>query len=132
VFERFGAFVGGFLLAPKDHGHATFRIEPDDHVRAFVDRPDIVLSVDAHRMRKRPGIKILADFTDEAAVGSELQQLRGAGGISGATGIAAGKHEYVFFGIDRDAGRFAEIHIRRQLQRIGNRIKRNLRRRLLR
>ena len=84
MFQRSGFFVGGFLLAAEHHGHAARWIELDDHVRAFVDHPDIVVLVDAHRMRERPGIKILADLTDELAVGSELEQLRGGCGVGRA------------------------------------------------
>src|SRR6185295_10076337 len=49
-------FLGGFLAAAEDPEHAPGRIELDDHVRAFVDGPDVVVLVDAHRVRERPGI----------------------------------------------------------------------------
>src|ERR1700682_4099691 len=46
------AFIRGFLLAAKYHHHAAFWIGLDNHVRAFVDGPDIVLRVDANIMRE--------------------------------------------------------------------------------
>src|SRR5206468_11026457 len=69
--------VGGFGLAPEHHLHATGGIHLDDHVRALVGRPDVVLLVDAHRVREGPGVEVLADLADEAAVTIEFQDLRG-------------------------------------------------------
>src|SRR5260221_4581363 len=43
VLEGLGAFVGGFLLAAEDHDDAALGIELDDHVRAFVGDPDVVV-----------------------------------------------------------------------------------------
>src|ERR1700728_4695437 len=61
VFPRLGA-VGGFLAAAEYPLDAAGRIKLDDHVRALVDGPDVVILVDAHAMRKSPGIKTLADL----------------------------------------------------------------------
>src|SRR5213596_2216914 len=60
----FGAIVRSFLLAAKHHRHAAFWIELDNHIRAFVDGPEVVLPIDAHRVCERPGVQILADLAD--------------------------------------------------------------------
>ena len=44
--------VGSLLFASKHHGDASLRIELDDHVRALISHPDVVLRVDLHRVRK--------------------------------------------------------------------------------
>src|SRR5579863_5279958 len=74
VRPRSGLGVGCFLLAPDHHGYPPLRIEPDDHVGALVDGPDIVVLVDAHGVGERPGVQILADFAEIVAVGAELPQ----------------------------------------------------------
>src|SRR5262249_13023259 len=80
MFQWTSGFVRRFLLAPEHHGHTTFRIEPDDHIRPFVDRPDVVLFIDAYCVSKRPSIEILADLTNELAIRSEFLQLRSTRG----------------------------------------------------
>ena len=47
------AALDGFRPAAQHHHHAAFGIELDDHVDAFVDGPDIVLRIDAHRVGER-------------------------------------------------------------------------------
>jgi hypothetical protein len=84
-------------------------------------------------MRKRPGVKVLADLADEAAVGIELPQL--GGGIGEGRPVARSatvEDENVALGIDRDAGRLAHIEIGRQLEEIGHRVVGDERGRLLR
>ena len=53
-----------------------FRAELDDHVRAFVDRPDVVLRVDADAVRHLEAVETLADLADELAVLVELEEAR--------------------------------------------------------
>src|SRR5206468_2085880 len=118
MFERLGAFVGGFLLAADNHSDAAFGIELDDHVGAFVGDPDVVVLVDADRMREGPGVEIVADLADESAVRKKLEELRSAGSVSGAGAIAAREDENMAFRIDGDANGFAEMGIRRELQKI--------------
>ena len=73
--------VGGFLLAPEHHQDAAFRVELDDHVRALVDGPDVVVFVDAHIVRKRQNAySPLPISRDELAIGSEFEKLRGGRG----------------------------------------------------
>src|SRR5580700_5262165 len=48
------------------HGHhdAAFWIKFYDHIRTFIDHPDVVLRVDAHGVRLDKSIKSLPDFAD--------------------------------------------------------------------
>ena len=60
-------------------------------------------------MRKRPGVKIVADFSQELAVGSELEKLRGGRGVGRSSGVAAREDEDVSLRIDRHTSYFAEV-----------------------
>ena len=123
--------VGGFRLAAEHHHDAAFRVEFDDHVRALVGRPDVVVLVDAHRVGIRPGVEVLADLAQERAVVVEFQKLRG-GVAEGRTlaRAAARIDEDVALGVDRDARDLAEVQVGRQLQEVGHRLVGNFRRRL--
>src|SRR5260370_23742630 len=101
MLQWFGSFVGGFQLAAEYHGDLAFRIEPDDHVRALVRGPDIVVLVHAHRVCERPGVQVVSDLTNELAVGHELQELRGACRVCGTRRIAAREYEDMSLGINR-------------------------------
>jgi hypothetical protein len=72
-----GVEIGGLRLASEHHLDAAFRVELDHHVRALVGRPDVVVLVDAHGVRKRPGVEVLADLAQEHAVAIEFENLRG-------------------------------------------------------
>src|SRR4029079_4211791 len=86
--------------------------------------PDVVVLIDAHGMRFRPGVEALADFAQESPVGTELEELRGGGSVCRAVGaVGSREHEDVPLGIDGYAGHFAEIHSRRKLEKIGHGIK---------
>ena len=119
MFQRAGFLVGGLLFAPEHHGDPALGRELDDHVRAFVGDPDIVVTVDFHHVGEGPSIEIMADLAQKFAVGAELEKLRRGGGIGRAGGVAARQDEDVALGIDRDAADLAEIEVVRQLQRIG-------------
>src|SRR5215510_15995502 len=98
-----GMLVGRFLPAAKHPLHTTSRVELDDHVRALVDGPDIIVAVDAHGVRKRPAIEPLADLAHELAVLVEFQKLRGRRRIGWAIGaVRAREHIDVAPGIYRD------------------------------
>src|SRR5580704_7671045 len=73
MFPRLRALVRSFLLAAEHHHHPAFGIELDHHVRTLVDRPDIVVLIHPHRMRKRPRIQVLPNFTNVLSVGTELE-----------------------------------------------------------
>ena len=70
--------VDRFRLAAHRHHDAALGIELDDHVRSFVDDPDVVLWIDAHRVREDEAVEALADLADELARRIELEQPRGA------------------------------------------------------
>ena len=120
MLERLGAFVRGFLLAAENHEHAALGAELDDHVRALVGDPDVVLFIDADRVREGPCVQVVSNLANKAAVGTKLEKLRGGSGIGGARRIAARENEYVPLGIRRNSGDFTEIKIGRQLQKIRN------------
>ena len=54
-------------LAPDRHDDAAVGIELDDHVRAFVHHPDVVLAIDAYRVGEDEPVALLADLADELA-----------------------------------------------------------------
>jgi len=103
------ALVGSFGLTAEDPGHSPLRVEAHHHIGAFVGDPNIVVTIDANRMRKGPGVQIPADFAHILACGIEFEQLRSGCPVRRAAAVAARQHKHVFFGVDRDAGDFAEI-----------------------
>ena len=99
-----GFAVRRFLAAAEHPHHAAGRIELDDHVRALVDRPDVVVLVDAHAVGERPGVEALADLADILAVAGELEELRGRRRIGRTAGaVRAREHEDVALGVHRHA-----------------------------
>src|SRR5215510_3984683 len=124
MLPGFGVFVSRFLSAAEDPDDSAGWIEFDDHVRALVDRPNIVVLVDAHRMGESPTVKTLADFAHENAVLIELEQLRGGGCVSrAARAVGPCKHEYVTLRVNGHARNLAEIHSVGKLGEIGDGIK---------
>src|SRR6185295_5724744 len=115
------------------HRHVAFGVELDDHVRALVDGPDVVVLVHAHRVRERPRVEALADLADELAVLVELEELARRAAVRRAhRAVGARVDEDVALRVDRDAGVLAEVQVRRQLEEVGDGVERNLRHRLLR
>src|SRR5262249_49273054 len=80
-------------------------------------------------MGERPGVEVLADLADEVAVAVEFQDLRGGGAKRVGDRAAARIDVDVALGIRRHAGGFAEVHVRRQLDEVRDRIELQLRRR---
>src|SRR5215467_7613804 len=78
---RLAVLIGGFLPAPENHHDVAGLIELDDHIRTFINRPDVVILVDPHGVRFRPCIETLADLADELAFRTELEQLRRGGTV---------------------------------------------------
>ena len=119
MLPRFGSLVGRFLPAPEHPNYATRLIKFDNHVGAFVDGPDVVVLVNAHAMGFRPRVKAFANFTQEFAFRTELQQLRRRGAIGGTSGaIGTREDEDVALGIDGHARNLAKVHPGRQLGEI--------------
>ncbi len=126
-------FVRRLFLPSEHQRHAPFRIEADDHVRALVDRPEVVVLVEADRVRVRPGVEALADFANEFAGLVEEQHLRRRRAVRGAAGAVRSREDRdLALRVDGDARRLAEIHAGRQLEEIDVGVERDFRRRLLR
>ena len=136
MFPRLGGFVRGLLLAAEHHRDPAFGVEPDHHVRALVDGPDVVVAVDPDGVGERPGVKIAADLAQVLSVRIEFQQLRGRRAIGRSRRAAAREDEHMALGVDRDPGRLAEIHVGRKLEEVWRGVEGNgrghFRRRLLR
>src|SRR6266542_2111124 len=102
--------VRGLLLAAKHPLHATGLVELDDHVRALVDGPDIVVLVDANAVRECPPVEPFADLADKLSLRAELEKLRRSRTIGGTAGaVRAREHVDTALGIDRDTRYLAEV-----------------------
>ena len=121
------------FLRPKTIRHAARLVELDDHVGSLVDRPDVVVLVDAHAVRERPAVESLSDLADELALRPELEQLRRRRRERWtARAVRSREDEDVSFRVDRHAGDFAEVHAGRQLEEVGARLEWNVGNALLR
>src|SRR6185369_2541095 len=76
--QRLGA-IGRLFLAAEHPDDAPLWVEAHDHVRAFVDGPDVIVRVDAYAVRFGPRVEALADLADEFPVLIELEELRRRG-----------------------------------------------------
>ena len=110
-------------LSSEQHHDASLGIEFDDHVRSLVDAPDIVVFVDSDDVREFEAVEVLADLAKKLDVAIELEQLRMP---------AAVIHEDVALRVHGDAGHLAEVHVRRQFQKVRHRIERDVGRTRLR
>ena len=120
--------VGRLLAAAEHPDDATLLVHADDHVRALVDGPDVVVLVDADRMRERPAVQVLADLADELAFRAELQQLGGRGPERRARGAArAREHVHATLRVDCHARHFAEVPTRGELEEVRNGLERDFR-----
>ena len=100
----------GRAALTNPHHHFAPRIHLDDHVAALIAEPDVVVGVDADRMRAHGDV--LAKPADELLVGVELQHLRLAGG-------GTVEHEDMSLGIHGNAADLpGKGDIRRQRQGI--------------
>ena len=122
VFPGLGA-VGRLLAAAEHPLDAAGSVEANDHVRALVDGPDVVVPVDADSVGERPPVEVLPNLTHELAARRELQELRRdrAEGRPGST-ARPGEHENPSLRVDRNAGDFTEVDVVRQLQEVGHRL----------
>src|SRR5579862_8093222 len=90
----------------EHHHHAPLRIELDDQVGPFVDDPDVVLGIDAHRVRELKAVKPLAYLAQVFAVLVELEK----------AGVGAARVDKdVPLGIGGYADCFAQVQIRGEL-----------------
>src|SRR5262245_48808093 len=88
-------FVRGLLFPPEDHRHVAGRIEANNHIRALVDRPDVVVLVHSDVVRVREAVQILPDLTDELSCLVELEQLRGRSTKRRPGRVPAVEHEHM-------------------------------------
>ena len=109
MLQGMRVLVRCFGLAAEHHQNAPLRIELHDHVRAFIDGPEVVLGVDPHGVGEGPGVQVMPDFAHESAILVELQDLRGGGSVRGTGGVAARENVHLALRIHRDAGGFAEV-----------------------
>ena len=65
-----------FRLAPEHQRDAALGVELHDLVGALVDRPDVVLRIDAQAERGVEAVDVLAPLAHELAAGVELEQAR--------------------------------------------------------
>ena len=116
LLERIGPLA-------EHHQQLAVGAELLDDVGAFVDGPDVVVLVDAHRVREREAVAAGAELLDEGAVLIELEQTRLA---------AAREDEHVALRVGGDAGALTHVEAGRQLEEVRDRLERNFRCRRLR
>ncbi len=105
-------------IGPLAEHHQDFavRVELGDDVRAFIDGPDVVVLVHAHRVREREAVAARAELLDEGARLIELEETRFA---------APREDKNVAFRVRRDARAFAHVESGRKLEIIRDRLERN-------
>ena len=98
MLPRFGVFISRLFPASEYPHDAAGRVELNDHIRTFVDGPDIIVFVDAYRVCEGPAVEALSNFTNEFALRTEFEQLRRSRCVSRSVGtVRAGKNENVAF-----------------------------------
>ena len=107
--RRYDGAIDRRWPAADHHQHLAVRAELGDQVGAFVHRPDVVVFVDADRVREFEAVIALADFLDEGAVLVEFEQARR---------VAAVIDEDVALRVGGDGDRFAQVLSGRKLQKI--------------
>src|SRR6185295_7704972 len=99
----------------------------------LVDGPEVVVLVEADRVRVGPGVEPLADLAQELACLVEEQDLRGGGAVGGAArAVRSREHRDLALGVHGDAGGFAEIHVGGELEEVRHRVERDFGNRRLR
>ena len=73
-----GPHRDGFRLPAKHERDATFGVELDHLARRLVDRPDVVLRIDAQTNRGIETVHVLTELTYELAALFEFEQSRPA------------------------------------------------------
>ena len=76
--------MGCLPLAAEHPVYMALGAKTEDHVRSFINYPNIVLWIDTYRVGVGPGIKVFTDFTDKISVSVELQKLGRGFHVSGA------------------------------------------------
>jgi hypothetical protein len=128
------ADVDGLRLAAEHEQNAPLRVELHDLAGAGVDRPDVVLRIDAKTERVIETVDVLAPLADELAAGVEEEKPR-AVAVEGAI-VAEGRvrmtrsrvNENLSARVAADAAHFADEDVVRRAQEVGVSVKGNLRR----
>ena len=136
--RRTGADVDRFRLAAEHERHAPFGVELHDLVGALVDRPDVVLRIDAQPDRGVEAVDVLSELAHELAGRVELEQPRAVAierpVVAERRVRMAGARvdEDLSLRIRSDAADFADEDVVGRLQQVGIRIERDFRDRCLR
>src|SRR5690242_6752608 len=69
--------IDGLRFPAHSHEHVTIGIELDDHVRAFIHDPDVILRIHANGVGENETVKTLTDLTDILAALVEFKKTRG-------------------------------------------------------
>lgn len=101
----------------QHHQELSVRSVLDDEVRALVDRPDVVVLVDAHGVREAVAVAPLAELLDEIP---RLVELEDAGLA------AAHEDEHVALGIGGHADALAHVEAVGEAVEVGDGVVRNL------
>jgi outer membrane protein assembly factor BamB len=110
--------IDGGRPAANHHQHLAFGAELGDEVGPFVDGPDVVVLVDADRVRELEAVVALADLLDEGAVAIELEQPRRVAAV-----IDVG----VPLRVGGDGDRFSQVLPCRKLEEVRDRGERDVR-----
>ena len=85
--------VERLVLAAERHRHAAVGTVLDDHVRAFVDHPDVVFLVDADGVREAGGVVVRSPLLDELQARIELEEHRRRAALDRRGLAGASEHE---------------------------------------
>src|SRR5262249_25609562 len=105
----FGAALDQFPFPAQYHQHLALGVELDDHVRALVHAPDVVVFVHPDHMGEVKSVQILSDLSQKLAIAVKFEQ---------PSMPAPGEHKDMSFGVERDTCHLAEVEIRRQLEQV--------------
>ena len=129
--------VDGFRLPAEHERDAPVGVELHDLVRADVDRPDVVLRIDAQAVGGVEPVDVLPELAHELAVLIELEQPRAAA-IERAVvaerrvGMAGPRvDEDLALGVGADAADLADVDVGRRPEEIGVGVEREFRNRCL-
>ena len=87
--------VERLFLAAKGHRDGAIRTILHDHVRAFVDHPDVLFGVDADGVREACGVVVRTPLLHEFQARVELEQHRGGAALDRRGLAGAAEHKQV-------------------------------------
>ena len=116
-----------FRLPTEHEPDAAIGIELHHLIGGDIDRPDVVLRIDAQADRRVEAVDVLAPFADEVAAAIEEEQPRAAVRERAVVaerriGMAGARvDEDLALRVGADAGHFADVDVLRGLQQIDRR-----------